>query len=140
MNFREQFKVTATKLFQRYKERPLQDFDESFMIEDYYVSEKLDGVFGCAYKDTEGTVRIISRTGEEYLSVEHLKPHLERLINDGEFLICELYHPMYDQPTISGWARDTVNQRTQLQAFLFGLEDNLNSFEENINELHRRYV
>ena len=140
MNFREQFKVTATKLFQRYKEIPLQDFNESFMIEDYYVSEKLDGVFGCVYKDTEGKVRIISRTGEEYLSVEHLKPHLERLINDGEFLICELYHPMYDQPTISGWCRDTVNQRTMLQVFLFGLEGNSNDFETNINELHRRYV
>ena len=38
-----------------------------------YASEKYDGVFCCAIMDDAGEVHICSRTGEEFLSMEHLK-------------------------------------------------------------------
>lgn len=82
-----------------------------------YVSEKIDGVFCCAIKDDEGKVHICSRTGEEYFSMEHLKPYLEDIIYD-DFVIFEAWVPNTPQPIISGYCRDTKNQHEELEAIV----------------------
>lgn len=83
------------------------------------ASEKLDGVFAFAViKDTK--VRIFSRTGEEYKSLEHLKPELWDLHNmcGYEVFIFECYAKGVPQPTISGWCRDTKKQHLEVDAYI----------------------
>lgn len=83
------------------------------------ASEKLDGVFAFAVC-FEDSVRIFSRTGEEYLSIEHLKPELWEMADlaDYEVIIFEAYAPGVEQPVISGWCRDTKNQHTKVKAYI----------------------
>lgn len=83
------------------------------------ASEKLDGVFAFAViQDTE--VHIFSRTGEEYKSLEHLKPELWELHNmcGYEVFIFECYAKGVPQPTISGWCRDTKKQHLEVDAYI----------------------
>lgn len=83
------------------------------------ASEKLDGVFAFAVvQDTE--VHIFSRTGEEYKSLEHLKPELWDLHNmcGYEVFIFECYAKGVPQPTISGWCRDTKKQHLEVDAYI----------------------
>lgn len=82
------------------------------------ASEKLDGVYGLIVEDKNNQVHIFSRTGEEYLSLEHIKCEAQCLFNNSSVsvLIAELYVPGVDQPTISGWCRDTKHQHPEVQA------------------------
>ena len=83
------------------------------------ASEKLDGVFAFAVvQDTE--VHIFSRTGEEYKSLEHLKPELWELhgMCGYEVFIFECYAKGVPQPTISGWCRDTKKQHLEVDAYI----------------------
>lgn len=83
------------------------------------VSEKMDGVFAFAYiRDNE--CFIFSRTGEEYLSLEHLKAPLIELYQElgCEIIIFEAYTRGVPQPTISGWCRDTKKQHTEVEAYI----------------------
>ena len=83
------------------------------------VSEKMDGVFAFALiMDNECS--IFSRTGEEYLSLEHLKAPLIELSNklEQEIIIFEAYAEGVPQPTISGWCRDTKKQHTEVEAYI----------------------
>lgn len=83
------------------------------------ASEKLDGVF--AFAVVQGTdVHIFSRTGEEFKSLEHLKPELWELhgMCGYEVFIFECYAKGVPQPTISGWCRDTKKQHTEVDAYI----------------------
>lgn len=83
------------------------------------ASEKLDGVYGLiVVKDK--VVKIFSRTGEEYLSLKHIKDELVALVGhlDNIVLIAELYNPKLDQPTISGACRDTKHQHLEIGAYI----------------------
>ena len=83
------------------------------------VSEKMDGVFAFAYV-THDECFIFSRTGEEYLSLEHLKAPLIDLYRElgCEIIIFEAYTRGVPQPTISGWCRDTKKQHTEVEAYI----------------------
>lgn len=78
-------------------------------------SEKLDGVFCFALCDLT-SVHIFSRTGEEYLSLEHLKPELYDISKTlgTDIIIFEGYAKGVPQPTISGWCRDTKAQHYEV--------------------------
>lgn len=82
-------------------------------------SEKLDGVFCFAVCDTF-SVRIFSRTGEEYLSLEHLKGELYDISKTlcTDVIIFEGYAKGVPQPTVSGWCRDTKNQHYEVGAYI----------------------
>lgn len=82
-------------------------------------SEKLDGVFCFAVCDTT-SVHIFSRTGEEYLSLEHLKPELYDISKTlgTNIIIFEGYAKGVPQPTISGWCRDTKAQHYEVGAYV----------------------
>lgn len=87
------------------------------------ASEKLDGVYGlvvCTLTDTF----IFSRTGEEYLSLNHLKPEFQALFKSTKkpVFICELYTQAIPQPVISGWCRDKKEQHEDIHAYV---HDNL---------------
>lgn len=83
------------------------------------VSEKMDGVFAFALIG-DGECFIFSRTGEEYLSLEHLKAPLIELYNEleCEVIIFEAYAEGVPQPTISGWCRDTKKQHPEVEAYI----------------------
>ncbi len=86
-----------------------------------WASEKFDGVFCCALKKPDGTIGIFSRTGEEYLSMEHLKPYFSKWfqgISKVCLLIFEAYIFETDQSIISGACRDKSKQHPELKAFL----------------------
>jgi len=82
-------------------------------------SEKLDGVFCFALCDLT-SVHIFSRTGEEYLSLEHLKPELYDISKTlgTNIIIFEGYAKGVPQPTISGWCRDTKAQHYEVGAYV----------------------
>lgn len=83
------------------------------------ASEKLDGVFAFAIS-LDNECHILSRTGEEYTSLEHLKPFLCALSTDmqSEVIIFEAYAKGVPQPTISGWCRDTKKQHLEVEAYI----------------------
>jgi DNA ligase-1 len=83
-----------------------------------WASEKFDGVFCCALKKPDGTIGIFSRTGEEYLSMEHLKLRLGNLLKEtgAKFALFEAWIPDTNQSEISGKCRDTKNQHEDLKA------------------------
>lgn len=88
-----------------------------------YISEKLDGVFCvavCGYENDIPVVHIYSRTGEEYKSLEHLKPELWHIYVKIKtpIIIFEAYTPGIPQPTISGWCRDTKKQHEKVMAYV----------------------
>jgi len=88
-------------------------------------SVKVDGVFCIAWKHSEG-VSIYSRTGEVYTSMRHLEDILSMVICLDDLIIFEAFANGVPQPTISGWARDTKQQHTELRAYchdLIRLED-----------------
>ena len=83
------------------------------------ASEKLDGVF-CLAVVLDGKCYIYSRTGEEYLSLNHLKGgfcSLARLSQLAVFIF-EAYAPGLPQPTISGFCRDTKGQHPRISAYV----------------------
>ena len=83
------------------------------------ASEKLDGVFAFAYVEGNSCY-IYSRTGEEYVSLEHLKPEFLELarVSQCNIFIFEAYTKGVPQPTISGWCRDTKNQHNEVHAYV----------------------
>lgn len=83
-----------------------------------YASEKFDGVFCIALKDSmEGSVTIYSRTGEVYTSMKHIEEEFKTLLYMDELVIFEAYNPTLDLGTISGHARDTKEQHPSLFAY-----------------------
>lgn len=83
------------------------------------ASEKLDGVFAFAIS-LDDECHILSRTGEEYTSLEHLKEPLLALSKEiqCEVIIFEAYAKGVPQPTISGWCRDTKRQHMEVEAYI----------------------
>ncbi len=83
------------------------------------ASEKLDGVFAFAIS-LDNECHILSRTGEEYTSLEHLKEPLLALSKEVqcEVIIFEAYAKGVPQPTISGWCRDTKKQHLEVEAYI----------------------
>ena len=101
-----------------------------------YASEKLDGVFAFAYV-TATECFIYSRTGEEYLSLNHLKAELWELakVSQCEIIIFEAFAPGVPQPTISGWCRDTKKQHLEVDAYIHDilpLEDFVEGYSEYV--------
>ena len=84
-----------------------------------YASEKLDGVFAFAICNSF-CCTIFSRTGEEYVSLNHLKEPLLELSKETqcEVIIFEAYAKGVPQPTISGWCRDTKRQHLEVEAYI----------------------
>ena len=78
-------------------------------------SEKLDGVFCIALKH-EDSVAIFSRTGEQYLSMQHIEHKLSKVLSEDDMVVFEAYEPGVIQPTISGHCRDTKAQHPELEA------------------------
>lgn len=84
-----------------------------------FISEKFDGVFCCYVRDKNDVGHIVSRTGKEYFSMEHLKPELAEYMPDPtDMLLFEAYIPDVPQSIISGACRDTKKQHPELLAYL----------------------
>lgn len=83
------------------------------------ASEKLDGVY-CLALVLDNNCHIYSRTGEEYLSLNHLKAEFVRLsyYSQLEVFIFEAYAPNVKQPVISGFCRDTKKQHPLIGAYI----------------------
>lgn len=114
-----------------------------------FISEKLDGVFcvaKCAMENGYPAVHIYSRTGEEYKSMEHLKPELWLIYTylRTSYIIFEAYTPGEEQPIISGWCRDTKKQHEKLMAYVhdalngmdFEQGTGTNTYQERLNKLN----
>lgn len=86
------------------------------------VSEKFDGVF-CAAMQNGDSVVIMSRTGEEYTSMEHIKPFLRKLfkVKGTKIILFEAIIPQTIQSVISGACRDTKEQHEELKAAIYGI-------------------
>lgn len=117
MNLCEILGVDADHLVQKVK-----PFNASKIKYPCIVNEKYDGVYCIAYCDGVD-VNIFSRTGEEYLSLNHLKAELyDYLGEETGFAIFEAYCDGVPQSTISGWCRDEQNQHNEIIAIV---HDNL---------------
>lgn len=85
------------------------------------ASRKLDGVYCYAqYNYPARTVTIFSRTGKVYKSMKHLEEQLLPVLKkaNSDYIIFEAYIPGEEQPIISGYCRDTVEQHPELMAFM----------------------
>lgn len=110
------------------------------------VQEKLDGVFVIAYVDKEENCSFYSRTGEEYVSMGHLKEDFVKLAkNTGlSFFLFEAYNPNYPQSVISGWCRDTKATHDKLWAYIHDVftyeeflgEQKPSPYEKRFNRLY----
>lgn len=83
------------------------------------ASEKLDGVY-CLAVVLDSKCYIYSRTGEEYLSLNHLKGEFCKLarVSQLEVFIFEAYALGLNQPVISGFCRDTKAQHPLIEAYI----------------------
>lgn len=92
-----------------------------------YASEKYDGVFCCAIMDYEGEVHICSRTGEEFLSMEHLKEPFKKQMEASPisaYIIFEACIPNNTQNIVSGACRDTKKQHPEIVAYIHTFVEN----------------
>ena len=111
-----------------------------------YGSEKFDGVYCMGLKVDEGKVIILSRTGQIYTSMKHIEKELNEILKVAEIVIFEAYNYYADQPTISGWARDTKEQHTELVGLTHDLlivDEFVDSggriYSERFKELYSRF-
>lgn len=81
---------------------------------------KYDGVYAYGLMTVEG-VKIYSRTGMEYFSLDHLKSEIAALIDTRNVLIFEVYHFIEKVNVISGWCRDQKAQHPGLFAIVHDL-------------------
>lgn len=82
-------------------------------------SEKIDGVYCFALWDFVADKPLIySRTGEEYLSMNHIADQLRSYLKPGEVCIFEAFIPGAGQEVTSGAARDTKQQHPELKAYI----------------------
>lgn len=95
---------------------PIEKVDTKELKFPMVASEKFDGVFCCAVKADDGEVHIYSRTGEEFVSMEHLKPALNLCILPEVILIFEAVIPHEKQNIVSGACRDTKKQHPEIIA------------------------
>lgn len=89
------------------------------------VQEKYDGCFCIAYRNMNSEdgfshTKIYSRTGKQYLSMQHLEKCFNEMFNgtNKDFVIFEAYIPNTIQSEISGACRDTVNQHPEIIAVI----------------------
>lgn len=89
------------------------------------VQEKYDGCYCIAYRhfsttDGNNHVKIFSRTGKQYLSMEHLEKCFDKMFNgtNKDFIIFEAYIPNVIQSDISGAVRDTQAQHPEIIAVI----------------------
>lgn len=89
------------------------------------VQEKYDGVF-CIAINIDNEIRIFSRTGKEYYSLNHLKQPLSYILASSNLvdkydyqksiLLFEAWIPNTSQEIISGYCRDKQNQHPEIIA------------------------
>lgn len=111
MNLCDKFNVSERNLVQK-----VHQYDSTKVKFPCMVQIKYDGVFCIAVRLKGDIVHIFSRTGKEYLSMEHLKPSLLAMMKETltHIIIFEAYAWNLKQNTISGYARDTKKQHTEL--------------------------
>ena len=100
------------------------------------ISEKFDGVFCAAINRhwpsdkecPENNVVIVSRTGEEYHSLDHLKPYLNKFfkVQNTEVILFEALIPGEKQQVVSGACRDTKKQHEEVKAAIYGIVSETN--------------
>lgn len=114
MNLCELLKVDEAHLVQKVK-----NYDGKKIKFPCIVQEKYDGVY-CIAIWRDGKVHIFSRTGKEYVSLNHLKEELDIFMCEANrpLVIFEAYAYGVDQPTISGWCRDEQNQHPEIVAIV----------------------
>lgn len=114
MNLCELLNVDEAHLVQKVK-----NYDGNKIKFPCIVQEKYDGVY-CIACWRDGKVHIFSRTGKEYLSLNHLKDELMTFMREvgRPLVIFEAYAYGVDQPTISGWCRDEQNQHPDIVAIV----------------------
>lgn len=114
MNLCNLLKVDEAHLVQKVK-----NYDGMKIKFPCIVQEKYDGVY-CIACWCDGKVHIFSRTGKEYLSLNHLKEELDIFMRETNrsIVIFEAYAWGVDQPTISGWCRDEKEQHTDVVAIV----------------------
>lgn len=120
MNLGEKiFGRTKTHMFQK-----LKPYDKVKKLKfPCYISQKMDGVF-CAAVEHEGNIEIMSRTGEVYKSLEHIKPYLKSFLKVSKSchtVLFEAVIPNEDQSVVSGACRDTKSQHPEVKAFIYGV-------------------
>lgn len=75
------------------------------------VQEKYDGVY-CIACYVENEVHFFSRSGNEFLSMNHLQDPINELLtaSNSNFIIFEAYSPGTPLNVITGWCRDSKRQ------------------------------
>ena len=108
----------------------------------YFMSQKLDGVFVCAHKKEDNTVVMLSSSGKQYVSLKHLEESMSTILKPLESIIFEAYVPNVEQSVISGLVRNTKQQALIIQAWCHTLitKDNTEPYSETIHELWSRIV
>lgn len=106
------------------------------------VSTKIDGVWCCCVKENNQTT-IYSRTGEVFTSMRHIEDELTKILKNREAIVFEasLDSNIIPQSIVSGWVRDTKQQRPLLQAAchtLLNLDDFNTPFIESWRDLASR--
>ena len=130
---------------------------------------KLNGVRCLTKRISETEVNYTSKTGKSFNKfVSHLTPYILTLIDIGEVLDGELYHPDWSFQTINGHTKKLRPTSPQLQYWVYDLADEESTFddrnlrlqdillrnlpiikrvtctvitcEEDVKELHDRYV
>lgn len=102
-------------------------------------SYKLDGVYCVAHRGRDVT-RIYSRTGKEYLSMNHIAEAIHDNFPSDSVVIFEAYLHNTPQQTINGWCRDKTNQHPQLNAYIHDYMDIRWFVEGGGNEYIKRYT
>lgn len=106
---------------------PIEKVDTKKLNFPMYASEKYDGVFCCAILDDEGDVHICSRTGEEFLSMEHLKEPFKKQMAASPisaYMLFEACIPNKTQNIVSGACRDTKKQHPEIVAYIHTFVEN----------------
>lgn len=101
------------------------------------VQEKYDGVFVFAVKDNNKCI-FLSRTGEPYLSMNHLSSYMLNILDSAEkdIVLFEAYIERTPQAMISVFCRDKTNQHSELRAVVHDIL----SFEEYMGDKKTPYI
>ena len=83
------------------------------------VQEKYDGVYCIACRINDA-VHFFSRSGNEFLSINHLQDPINELLtaSNSDFIIFEAYSPGTPLNVITGWCRDSKRQHEDIKGVI----------------------
>lgn len=83
------------------------------------VQEKYDGVY-CIARRINDSVHFFSRSGNEFLSMNHLQDPINELLtsSNSDFIIFEAYSPGTPLNVITGWCRDSKRQHEEIKGIV----------------------